>query len=407
LGGNLRVIGWNTPPRLVPVELPILVDEITGSGFSALHSVIPYDGDAAFGVYPYVVVQKGASYEHHWIRPQQATTKIDLPFQPGPAAVKIASKIAAVPSDGGSVRFSSTLNGPTDWTEEADAGFLPVVKHASGDRTVNGLGFYDNLLAVIFDDSVQLWEMSPDPSLNALARVLNGVGTPYVKTAVNVRGDLIYLSRSGFIDLHTVTTTGLIESDHQIGAPIEPLTTALDVARTLPISVWWGEKSQYVTAIGSTMYAYTEFAGKIHDRKGGWLPWTAPASVDAMCTHLGKLYIRCGNIIYTQDDDYADGTSFSASTQFLVGKYPGRLKTWLTADSFQVGNARTKLYPSKNHPTDYEQGPDLLALTDDLADIPIIMESESLSVEMFGDVAGGDDRWRLDQLVLTYDPMKG
>jgi hypothetical protein len=403
LGGYLRCAGWGAVTSLVPAEITIQVDVVSGSGFTGIHSVLPYDGDAAFGVYPYIVLQTSTGYEHHWVRPGVASTKIDLPFEPGPAAVKIASKVVTVPKDGGSVRFSSTLNGPTDYVEQADAGFLPVVKHASGDRTVNGLGFYDNQLAVIFDDSVQLWDMSPDPSLISLSRVLNGVGTPYVKTAVNVRGDLMYLSRSGFINLYTVAVTGLIESDHQIGAPIEPLTSALDVARTTPIATWWGERSQYLCAIGANVYAYTQFSSKIGDKKGGWTKWTAPAAVQSMTVHLGKLYIRCDHAVYTLDEEAEDADTAEAATQFLVGKYPGRLKFWRVVDSFQEGDIQTRIYSLPKYPTEYEQGPDLRGTTEELGDIPLITTTEALSLEL----RGGSTGWRVDQLVLTYDPLKG
>jgi hypothetical protein len=409
LGGYLRMVGWGAPgtPAMIPAEILIQVDLLTGSGYTAVHSVMPYDGDAAFGVYPYVVMQVGDNYQHHWIRPSVSDTAVALPFDPGPAAVKIASKIVAVPKDGGSVRFSSTLNGPTDWAEQADAGFLPVVKHASGDRTVNGLGFYDNLLAVIFDDSVQLWAMSPDPSLDALDRVLNGVGTPYTKTAVNVRGDLMYLSRSGFINLNTVAVTGLIESDHQIGAPIFPITDALDVGTNTPLSVWWGERSQYLCAVGSQVFAYTRFSSPVDGKDGGWTIWNAPAAVTAITVHLGELFIRCDHAIYKLDRAGTEATTFEAATPFLAGKYPGVLKLFQTADSAQNGDAQTRLYPLSKYPTEYEQGPDLLGSTDTLGDIPLMITTEALSIGIRGDVGGGDDLWRLDQLVVQYAPLRG
>jgi hypothetical protein len=410
LGGQLRTIGWDNgtaPPVAISSEISIIVDAVTGTGFTDLTAALPYSGDQAIGVYPYVVLSKSGVYEHHWVRPNVTTTKITLPFTPGPAAIKMASKIFAPDVSGTDVRFSSTLNGPSDWTEESDAGFLPVSTHATGDRTVNGLGFYDNALAVIFNDSVQLWSVSPDPALHALSQIIDGVGTPFSRTASNVRGDLFYLARSGFENLRTVNNTGRIEPDAQLGSPIKPLTDVIDVSAITPIAMWFGHKAQYLCAIGSTVYVYTMFAGEINKRKGGWSIWTAPATITAMVELDDKLYIRCGNVIYTHDDAATEATSFDCQTQFQDAKKPGSLKQWQTIDVSQAGNAYTKLYPLSKYPTTYETGPDIIGSTDTIGDIPIMISSEILSIGMHGTVGGGADRWRLDRLTLRYIPLRG
>lgn len=415
VGANIAVTGMSggypatysdMPPILIPAETVIQVDQVTGDGYTDLTASLPYGGDQEFGVYPYVVLYNGSSYQHHWIRPAITPTKINLPFNPGPAAVKIASKVFAPDKTGTAVRFSSTLNGPTDWTEESDAGFLPVSTHATGDRTVNGLGFYDNLLAVIFDDSVQLWSVSPDPALHALARIINGVGTPYSRTAANVRGDLMYLSRGGFASLYTATTTGEIQ-DRQVGAPIQPLTDALDVDKTTPIGLWWGAHAQYLCAIDSVIYGFTKFTGDIDGKKGAWFKWTTPAAVNAMVELNGALYIRCGNDVYTMDNYGTEATTFDCQTQFLDGKKPGLLKLWQAVDAAQNGTVQTRLFPLSKYPTTYEVGPDLVESTDVIGDLPIMLNSEALSLGMRGAVGGGADRWRLDRLTLRYLPLRG
>lgn len=408
LGGLLRTVAWGSAvPPILSSEIPIMLDKVSGDSFTEMTVALPYGGDQALGVYPYVVLSKSGAYEHHWIRPNVPTSKITLPFNPGPAAIKMASKVFASDISGTDVRFSSTLNGPTDWTEESDAGFLPVSTHATGDRTVNGLGLYDNQLAVIFNDSVQLWGVSPDPALHALSQILNGVGTPYTRTAANVRGDLFYLARSGFENLRTVNFTGRIEPDAQLGSPIKPLTDAIDTSGTTPVSVWYGHRAQYLCAVGSTIYVYTLFSSEINKRKGGWTIWTAPAAVQNMVELDDSLYIRCGNKIYTLDENATEATTFDCQTQFQDGKKAGLLKLWQTVNSEQSGSVQTRMYPLTRVPTAYEVGPDLLPATDAIGDIPLMLNSEVLSLGMRGTVGGGADRWRLDRLTLRYIPLRG
>lgn len=407
MSGGYSVSYSDMPGVLIPAEVAIVVDQVSGTGYTDMTAALPYGGDQAFGVYPYVVLYDGSNYQHHWVRPAIADTRISLPFNPGPAAIKMANKVFAPDKTGTAIRFSSTLNGPTDWIEESDAGFLPVSTHATGDRTVNGLGYYDNYLAVIFDDSVQLWSVSPDPALHALWQVLNGVGTPYVRTAVNVRGDLVYLSRGGFENLRTVTETGRIEPDSQLGAPIQPLTEVFDVTKTVPVSCWWSKSAKYLCAVEDEVFAYTKFAGSIDGKKGGWTHWTAPADIDYMVELNGELYVRCGNDLYILDPAGTEATTFDAQTQFLDGKKPGLLKLWQTIDAAQNGTVTTRLFPLSKYPTTYETGPNLIESTDVMGDIPLMLNSEVLSVGMRGTVGGGDDRWRCDRLTLRYIPLRG
>jgi hypothetical protein len=60
----------------------------------------------------------------------------------------MAQKLWATDTFDNAVRYSSVVNGPTDWTLPDDAGELPIGGHVSGNRVVTGLGQIESKLAV-------------------------------------------------------------------------------------------------------------------------------------------------------------------------------------------------------------------------------------------------------------------
>jgi hypothetical protein len=323
--------------------------------------------NASFGVYPYIVVERwadandhslGTVFEHHWIRQglvnadTALSTQVRLPFSPGPSIVKAAGKLWASDDVNGVVRFSSTANGPSDWTTPEDAGYIPVITHTSGDRRIRALGIYDDKLAVLFGDSVQLWATDPQPSNITLVRVINGPGTTNPRSLVNVLGDLFYFTRGGFRSLTTQTVTGQIQENDDIGAAVDALTESEEGADAV---AWWSQaRGQYLCAFGQRVYAYRYSP---RTKTVGWTTWELGVPVDAVAEINGITYIRSGNKLYRLEAGYADGSTWDVTFNDFTAGDPLIRKRVDFLGVLQRGRADLRVFLQPDNDTYYLQGP--------------------------------------------------
>lgn len=402
----------------VPVYYDSVGDgTVYGAGtISKLIQVTSWGVDAAIGAYPYVLLQRSnGRYEHHWITdtpipdvngtPPPAyvpsndpvSTKVtttELGFEPGGAIVKTAEKIWAIDNVNGTVHFSSTTEGPRNWTKVSDAGFLLTLRNAVSDRLIRGLGLYDRYLAVIFSDSVQFWLVDPDPALHRLDRVMNGPGTEYPGSIVNVRGDLFYFSAGAFSSIKQSSYTGQLR-EGDIGAPIFPATAELTTA---PVALWSQARSQYICAFGTDVWVYTlSETSKVM----GWRKWELSVPVEYMVEHNKKLYVRSGNTLYQFDPNYADGTNFTFETHYDTFGSPGLAKAVATVDVVMRGTATISFMPDVRDPDAVEEGPTITGSTTTQNDIPAMVEGEAIATRFTGAV-GGAIPWELGRLTYRY-----
>jgi hypothetical protein len=328
--------------------------------------------NASFGVYPYLVIERWRDpaqpeqetvFEHHWITRAAegdvaAATQVALPFSPGPSLLKAAGKLWAGDDVNGVVRFSSTANGPSDWITAQDAGYIPVITHASGDRRIQGLGTYDDKMAVIFADSVQLWAVDPQPSNITLVRVINGPGTDQPRSVVNVLGDLFYATKGGFRSLHTATITGQIQEQDDIGAPVDELVKLEEADAGL--ALWSQVRGQYLCAFGQRVYAF-KYSPK--SKVQGWTTWELGIPVDAVAELGGNTYIRSGNDLYLLDKEYDDGAEWELVLNSFGGKDPFKRKRFDFLEVAQRGTCDTKFYLEPDTDQFYLTGPRLVGTT--------------------------------------------
>lgn len=144
---------------------------------------------------------------------------------PGTGAMATATaRVYAIADDGLSVKFSK-VGDPTDWTTAGDAGSLPVQQHFGSGQKAYGLGLYQGKLAVFTDQSIQLWNIDPDPTAMGIDRVIDGVGTRHHSSIVSLYGDLLFLSESGVRSLTTLSNS-LFPSDVDVGLPIKSFTSS-------------------------------------------------------------------------------------------------------------------------------------------------------------------------------------
>lgn len=414
--GSLRTVvpGGQGLQDLRPAE--VIYDPVGNGAAYALGSLselvaaTTISAPGAGQAYPYVSVKLATgAIEHHWLNANPATaltavsTKVTLPFDPGRTLQKIATKIWTDEPAVGSLRFCSTVNGPTDWTATRDAGILGVRQHAGGEGAVKGLTYFNNQLVVAFADSMQLWQVFADPAKNALDRALGGPGTETPGALANVLGDVFYFSRGGFRSLAIATQTGVArESD--VGSEIQALTELIDALVTPAIALWSQSRQQYLCVFGTTVYVFTLSPAK---KIRGWSKWTLPFTISALVEHEGDLYVRAGNAVYLfdkaqelDDDQYA--VNWSLKTQFLDADDPGAVKRWKSIDVVMTGTAELDFYPDVVDQTLVSNGPTLDRTSYFDGIIPIGELCENISIGFSGTKA-----WQLDSFTLYYDETKG
>lgn len=366
--------------------------------------------NASFGIYPYLVIERwlsasdhsqGTLFEHHWITRESQngtdalSTQVQLPFTPGASVLKMAGKLWAPDDVNGIVRFSSTANGPSDWITADDAGYIPVISHASGDRRIQGLGVYDDKLAVIFADAVQLWATDPQPSNITLVRVINGPGTEQPRSVVNVLGDLFYFTKGGFRSMHMQTVTGQIQEQDDIGGPIDKLTQA--ETRDTSVALWSQARGQYLCAFGTTVYAF-KYSPK--SKVQGWTTWELGVPVDAIAELNGKTYIRSGVGIYVLEAGYDDGSEFDLILNDFTAKRPTTRKRVDFIEVLQRGTVTLQTLLRPDSEAYYIQGPTIVGTT-------VNMERVFVGglERTFGFRFQGKGPWTLSALEVTYLTM--
>jgi hypothetical protein len=175
-----------------------------------------------------------------------ATSVTDVNCPKSGLMATATERVYAISDDGQSVRYSK-VGDPTDWTTASNAGFLPVSRHFGGSQRAYGLGLYQGQLAVFGDQSIQLWNIDPDPTAIALDRVIGGVGTRHHRSIVSLNGDVLFLSGSGVRSL-TTPANALFPSDVDLGLPIRNLTVSPTGTKRFSL----GSNEPSVIALGAT-----------------------------------------------------------------------------------------------------------------------------------------------------------
>lgn len=365
------------------------------------------------GGYPYLTVERwlnpadhaeGSTYEHHWVTTELSdtgyppATLVRLPFTPGPALAKLNGRLWAPDDTGSEIRFCSVQFGARDWTTPGDAGFISVLDHAMGDSSVNGLGVFNDNLAAIFSDSVQLWQTDEDPTKIAFVRALGGPGTSAVDSVVNVRGDLFYFTRGGFRSLFTQTLTAQIDENDDIGASVYDLTENLD--GLLARAVWSQRRGAYLCAFGEQVFVYRlSPQAKVE----AWSTWTLDDTpVEYLVEFDGKLYFRSANAIYTIADEADDSVAWTAQFHFAQGKGADSRRQWKFIEVIQQGACSVDFATNPSLPETYFPANPLpiAGSTTGVNRIYVGALCPMLSVRF-----SGQGSWQLDSFSLTYDQL--
>lgn len=330
------------------------------------------------------------------VRPHEKTL-VATPFAPGRALILASEKIWANDIDTNDTWFSSTINGPTDWTNPGDAGFIPTSKHVSGNQIIQGFGIYNSQLTVFYNHALQVWHIAADPADHALTGNVGGAGTQEARSVANVMGDVFYFSEGGFRSVKATVVTGQLK-EGDIGAPIQPLTKTFDPLTQNMLSVWSESRSQYISIVGTTAYVLTYSPTA---QLAGWTTWTIPWEVSDIAEAAGELYFRRSGTgeVYIFDPDFTEEPDFEWTARpSYVDAGNMNVKHWLSMQLVQDGTCSIYAY---TNPRDPSADPEYLGKIQGIAEgiglFAVNVVSNRLSLEF-----RGDSPWELDSFTVQY-----
>lgn len=231
--------------------------------------------------------------------------------------------------------YFCAVDDPTEWRANVNgAGFENLSNNEEGSLSLVGAARYQGDVAFFASDTAQIWTLDPDPTNNALSRVLENSGSVSARSMVPFgNSDILYLSRSGLRSVRSRDVSGapfvsdignaidslLIDDMRTLGAA----STALAQGMLEPVD------GRYMLALGSKIYVLSYFPGS---KITGWswyeIDEVPGFSADWTSTQGGKLYVRSGNTVYlyggddgnTYDVDENDNYVVTVGLPFMGGK---------------------------------------------------------------------------------------
>ena len=284
-------------------------------------------------------------------------TDANCPHSKG--VIILESHIFAV--DGEVVRFCA-VDDARDWTTSNDAGFLATGRAAVGSDDAQGLATYQGKLAVLHQDSMQIYTVDPDPALMAFAQGLDGYGTRMIRSAGYVGDDTFILTKHGFRSLTTLSLSeriGVLDVGSAVDEEVADYLPS-DEADALINAEFHSAIGSYVCAVqpagysGATTldqarlycYSYSRTA-----KISAWSRWRfGPAAFTYACAalarHMGRLYVSqpisglAAYVAYFDPNTYTDRLqAFPTRVEFplLDFKKPASLKAIYGFDVKQTG----------------------------------------------------------------------
>jgi hypothetical protein len=242
------------------------------------------------------------------------------------------------------VYYSSTLNGPSDWTLANDAGFINIGINSTGSAAAAALGVYQGQLAVLCPDAIQLWNPSATPANISLDRTISGLGTSQPRSVVNVAGDLYYMSTAGLRSLK-LDAFSARPNDSGVGARVAPVSSALSGDALYPTMAVWHQPTNQLLVVPDSSSGYSGALSIIPEEdKTAWTLYSnGPSYFTDVVSTGGKLYARgVNNIVYVMDETIASGY-WQYTSQFHDFGAPGKRKRILSVDVAMTGSASLSL----------------------------------------------------------------
>lgn len=224
----------------------------------------------------------------------------DAEFQPGTYPFTGEAKMNILAS---SILHYSHVNDPTDFDPSPapptlGEGFINLSNHSSGSESLKAMANYFDAYAILGQDTIQIWELDPDPVLNNKRQTIRDSGTVAPQSVVSFGNDTAYLDRSGVRSLRGRDSSNSANVN-DIGTAIDPTIQDLIINDKLNTTQAVGTvdplNGRYYLAIGEEMYIFNYFPG---NKVSGWTKSLPGFKVDVFDQRELKIVARSGDSIY-------------------------------------------------------------------------------------------------------------
>lgn len=232
----------------------------------------------------------------------------------------------------GSTIYFSALNDATKWdVYDTGTGFIDLSSSFGCRDVVTGMGVYQGYVAFFTERNCQLWNLDPDPSLNAQIQIIDNTGCISNGTIISVGAiDLFYLSYNGVRSLRARQSTDAAYSE-DVGSPIdekfiELLRTLNETQKAAAKAIIEPNDGRYWICAGSKVYVLSTFSSSSIN---AWSEYDFGFGVDDIIVFKNRVYVRSGNVIYTYggpDNTLFDGSQVVVEMPYLSANKPGTYK---------------------------------------------------------------------------------
>lgn len=263
----------------------------------------------------------------------------------------------------------SGVNDPTVWSSVNEdvpgAGSANMSSQNDGSETLTGTGIFQDNLAIFSRSNIQLWNVDPDPDLNAYLRTVQNTGTRSPRSIESYgNADTFYLSDTGVRSIRPRTNTDTAAVD-DIGSPIDTevvayMRTLTDTQIESAAAAIDPETGRFLLSLGSRIYVFSYFPNA---RVSAWSRWEISAAegsdneVQWWAVQDGRLWCRAGDTIYlyggADNDTYPGDDEVTATVRppFLDGKKPGHVKELKRLDAAVEGEWTVQVLLDPNDTT--------------------------------------------------------
>lgn len=289
--------------------------------------------------------------------------RVVLRGQTGAAGRTIQTFGGKMYSTASSVLFFSEINGPKTWYSQANgAGFIDVSNEEGLADTLTGMAVYQGQLAVFSRNSVQTWQMDPDPIKNRKGQTLRNIGSVCPKSIVSFGDlDVFFLADSGIRSLRARSSTNAAYVS-DIGTPIDSILSAdyptqtAAAARSASVGIIEPTEGRLWLAIGSVIYVFSYFPGA---QIQAWSKYVPGFNVIELVQKDGAVFVRCDtDKIYQYggaDGATYDSCAVTVSLPFLDGGKPGHRKQLSGFDMTCDGVWKVSIGADVSSPTAYDE----------------------------------------------------
>lgn len=308
----------------------------------------------------------------------------------------------------------SKLNDASDWTDagaSSGAGFLNLANESEGRERLVAGSTYGSQAAVFSRNSVHIYDISTDATLNAIQNTLGNTGALAARSILPLGNlDVFYLDEPGIRSLKSHDQTGEAYAS-DIGNPIDSfirdyLDTLSEAQIRRAVAVI-GPEGRFWLAVGSRVFVLSYFPGS---KIAAWTYLDPGFEISDLVRVRNKVYARSGNTIYLYGG--AAGTTYpndnemtaEVSLPFVTAQAPAMVKQLTGFDASVTGEWEVTVLVNPNDENQFIDAGKITRTTyNERGHIGLPSQTTHVAPRFVCSTAGAAT---ISTITLHYDPLE-